>query len=726
MFLVNLKNIKLFTILCFCLVNIFPNKVFANDFDSKYKKILKKYSLYTDSVINDFYSGGLIGNGLLGASIYKQSGDTLCWEVGRTDVCDHRQENNPILYTDCRLPIGKFLIPIKKSTSSMLMDLYECEVSGSVKEEKKILFKWKTMSPAMHNVFIIELEGKKLPDIIFKPDISISPRYTFKEQAYRRSDKLVGYTANPAPILYSENDFFICKQPLKAGGEYSTVWRINTYKNKKVLIASIGYSQTRTDTEKDAINDIKLVLNEGFKNVKYKHKDWWHKFYSKSYVCVSEDKFNALFWKELYKLGSATRSNRNPIDLMGPWFHNQTPWPAIWWNLNIQLTYSPMFVVNHCELVVPLLNMLDKNIDNLKKNIPSECPYPAIAIGRSSSYNCQAKTGKEHGLILWTLFYYWKYCTYTNNKERLKNNMFPLLKLAVNYYRHLLFKGNDGYLHLPMSHSPEYGNAEDCNFELSLLRWGCETLVEIDNIFDLNDSLLPEWKNILTNLVPYPTDEDGFLIGNNVKLRSGHRHYSHLLMLYPLQNFPLDTYDNIQLAKKSIDYWLGFKINAYYCGYTYTGASSMCTLMGDGESSHSYMNALFKKYPVFKTLYKEGEAGPVFETPMSALASFTEMLLSSNGQTIKIMPAIPKVWEEVEFNRLLADNGFEVSAKRHKGQTEKIIIKSLYGGTCKVYCDIPKEYRKIICKGNIIISEKGNNELILSIPKGQSITIKRK
>lgn len=696
---------------------------FATILNVKYEAALKKYSLYTDSVTNDYYSGGLIGNGLLGASIYKQPGDTLCWELGRADVCDHRNESYSVLYTDCRLPIGKFLIPMDGGSSSMLMDLYKCEVSGCVRRSQGNFY-WKTLSPAEHNVFVIELEGENLPEVIFKPDLSISPRYIFKNQAYPRSDYLVGYKANPSSYIYSNNGFFICKQPLKAGGEYTTVWTISELKNKKILVASIGYSQSRTDTELDAINNIQAVLEEGLKKVKYRHIEWWHNFYSKSYVSVSEDKFNALFWKELYKLGSATRSNGSPIDLMGPWFHNQTPWPAIWWNLNIQLTYSPMFVVNHCELVTPLLDMLDENIYNLQKNVPSNCPYPAIAVGRSSSYNCKSITGKEHGLILWTLFYYWKYCTYTVDDIRLKTKLFPLLKLAVNYYRYLLYRGEDGYWHLPMSHSPEYGNAEDCNFELSLLRWGCETLVKIDNMFSINDQLLPDWKNMLEYLVPYPVDQDGFMIGKNVKLKSGHRHYSHLLMLYPLQNFPLVTSKNIQLAKKSIDFWLGFT-NAYYCGYTYTGASSMCTLMGDGESAYSYLNKLFDKYPISKTLYKEGDAGPVFETPMSALASFAEMLLSSHGDVIRVMPAIPKAWNDVEFSGLLADNGFEVSACRHESKIEKIEIKSLYGGKCQVACDIPKEHRHINLRGAKILSECENGNLILSIPKGKTVIIRR-
>ncbi|WP_303227565.1 glycoside hydrolase family 95-like protein [Parabacteroides goldsteinii] len=717
-----MKNYRTTAILIGCLINIYCINASISNFDNKYKKVLEKYSIYTDSVINDYYSSGLIGNGLLGASVYKQQGDTLCWELGRTDVCDHRKENYSILYTDCRLPIGKFLVPMAKGSSSMLTDLYKCEVSGRIKNIDGTV-SWRTLTPAEHNVFIIELEGENIPEIIFKPEQSISPRYTYKDQAYRNNDFLVGYTANPDPIVYTKNEFSICKQPLLAGGEYTTVWTISNRKNKKVLIASIACSQVHTDTEKEAINNIKTVQKETLKKVEKRHLKWWHTFYSKSYVSVPEDRYNAFFWSQLYKLGSATRSNRYPIDLMGPWFHNETPWPAIWWNLNIQLTYSPMFTINHSELSIPLLKMLDDNVENLKRNVPALCPYPAIAIGRSSTYNCKRTVEKEHGLLLWTLFYYWKYCSYTMDDTRLKEKLFPLLKLSINYYRYLLFKGEDKYLHLPSSHSPEYADTEDCNFELSLLRWGCETLIKTDKRFTINDPLLPEWENILNNLVPYPADQDGFLIGKNTKLKSGHRHYSHLLMLYPLQNFPLTTAENIEIAKKSINYWLGFK-NAYYCGYTYTGASSMSTLMGEGNRAYNYLNIFFDKYMTPNTLYKE--AGPVFETPMSALASFTEMLLSSNNETIRIMPAIPDTWKNIKFDNLLAEGGFEVSAQRSNGLTENISLKSLYGGKCKVYCDIPDKERKIETSKTVTIQTGENNSLILSIPKGETVTIIRK
>ena len=686
--------------------------------EKQLRRELRLCSFFLDSVVNDYYSSGLIGNGLLGASVYKEKGDTLCWELGRVDVVDHRTENFPLLYKNNRLPIGKFLIPMNGGKSTLLTDYSVAEVSGIVSGSTGS-FTWRTLTPACHRVYIIEMKGENLPSISFRPEMSVSPRYLFANGKRKLWDKgIEDYKPNPPAFLYTEGDYYVCKQPMLAGGEYTTVWTIKKTKNKQVLIASVAYSQTRTDTEKEAIKDIENVLAVSLNGVENIHRKWWKDFYSKSYVSVDEDRYNRLFWSQLYKLGSATRSDGYVIDLMGPWYHNNTPWCAIWWNLNIQLTYSPLFGVNHCELSVPLFDMLDREIKNLQKNATSG-KYPAVAIGRTSAYDCLSSVGREHGLLIWTLFYYWKYCNYTQNEIRWKDKLFPLLKLAVNHYRNMMFVGDDGYLHLPKSHSPEYADAEDCNFELALLRWGCKILIDSDKKFGINDELLPEWKRILDELVPYPRDENGFLIGKGVKLTSGHRHYSHLLMIYPLGNFTSDTPENLDIINRSIDYWLGFKTNSYYRGYTYTGASSMMTIQGNGERAYSYLNIFLDKFFRPNTLY--GEDGPCFETPMSALAAYTEMLLSSNAGLIRIMPAVPSCWKDIRYERLLAENGFEVSAYKKDGVIQEVHIKSLYGGRCKIDVDIPEDFRKIKADSGVIF--ESGKMISIVMPKGKTISI---
>ena len=51
---------------------------------------------------------------------------------------------------------------------------------------------------------------------------------------------------------------------------------------------------------------------------------------------------------------------------------------------------------------------------------------------------------------------------------------------------------------------------------------------------------------------------------------------------------------------------------------------------------------------------------------------------------IRIFPALPSAWKEVEFHDLRAEGAFLVSAKRTAGETDWVRIKSLVGGLCRV------------------------------------------
>ncbi|GAA1364889.1 hypothetical protein [Streptomyces beijiangensis] len=50
---------------------------------------------------------------------------------------------------------------------------------------------------------------------------------------------------------------------------------------------------------------------------------------------------------------------------------------------------------------------------------------------------------------------------------------------AINFCARFLHEGPDGKLHLPLTtRSPEYANAADCAYGLSLIRWGARTLID--------------------------------------------------------------------------------------------------------------------------------------------------------------------------------------------------------------------------------------------------------
>jgi hypothetical protein len=177
------------------------------------------------------------------------------------------------------------------------------------------------------------------------------------------------------------------------------------------------------------------------------------------------------------------------------------------------------------------------------------------------------------------------------------------------------------------------------------------------------------------------------MIGAGQKLEISHRHFSHLLMVYPLHLVDPQSAADRPVIEKSLDHWIGFK--GALQGYSYTGASAMCSWLGRNDRAVQLLDEFIDQYVKANTMYLE--AGPVIETPLSGAASIHELVLQSwtsddsgFGTHIRVFPAVPDSWPDVSFDRLRAEGAFEVSAVRRGGKTRFVQIKSLAGSPCRV------------------------------------------
>lgn len=656
--------------------------------DINWQRFMDHQQMKWDQLGRDYYSGIILGNGLLGTNIYQEADSSIRFDIGRSDVVDQRQEALPeigAVYTKARLPIGHFNLKTKGKIirADLTLDLYNAEAKGVIYTTEGSLSLFAYVC-ADQNVIYIELHenGKeRASGYQWIPARSISPRYL---QSYPK-DKPSDFPDNPTPHLYNENGYTVCTQPFLNKGAYSTAYKQGNNGAVKKLLVSIGYNQTNSQRSvSEAIQQLSAFEKRGEENSR-QHRSWWHKFYQKSFVSLPDKRMENFYWIQLYKLAASTREDKLPLDLMGPWT-DATPWPAIWWNLNIQLTYSPIFTANHLELGNPLFKSLHDHEQNLIQNVPAKWRHDAAAIGRPSSYDLispitekEIETGNfEAANLTWALYYYYQYYCYSQDTAALRNNIFPLLKKATNFILHLLQKDEKGMYHVPPSLSPEYAIAEDNNYTLSTLRWALSTLIKVDLENELQDPDADKWQEILRQLVPYPIGETGYLIGKNVALTSSHRHYSHLMMIYPFHLVDAGKENGRELIERSITHWLSLK--GALQGYTYTGAASMYAALGDGQASYNLLNDFFDKYIQPNTLYRE--AGPVIETPLSAATSIQEMLLQSWGGNIKLFPAIPNEWKDISFRSLRTEGAFLVSADLRNDTIRYIGIQSLAGNPC--------------------------------------------
>lgn len=686
------------------------------------QQFLSRLDPVWDTTHTYFYEGAFIGNGLEGAMIYREDSNALRWDINRTDLT--APSNNPE-YSRARFGVGKYVLRMsgKILSSSMRIDLWNGMVKGSITTNKgKVEF----ISYVHHQNRVMVTEVKEVGEhisFIFIPEKA----KVIKDYQWSEANATFEYPAEP--VKYNQiSGVQLYQQTFKNEKSSYEVGNIELVKDgKRIFLSNISSKVPFSTDTTAAFTRIKAAEALGADALLSTHNTWWHRFYATSFVSLPDARLASFYWIQRYKLGSSLRADGPMLDLMGPWFA-YTPWPAIWWNLNVQLTYSPLYSLNELALGETLYKTLDKNTPNLIANVPEPFRHNSAGIGRVTTYDLKGEVNllyskfpyydKEPGNLQWVMHNYFQQYRYSLDDSLLRYRLYPLLKRSTNLYLNILVKDKMGKYHLPETFSPEYALTKDANFDLALLKWGCKTLLFIENKFNLHDSLATIWQDVITNLTPFPTDDTGLRIGADTSLTTSHRHFSHLLMIYPLRLLSWDNTIDRPLIQTSIDHWLGLK--GGHAGYTYTGAAAMNAAMGRGDSALKYMNIFLDNLPV-STLYRE--AGPVIETPYSAVTSIHEMILQSHDGIIKVFPATPRAWSDAAFYKLRAENAFLVSALRKEGKTQWITIESLKGAVCKVKLDADLVNIKLTGKRKFIYKKLANNVIELDLKRGETITI---
>ena len=181
--------------------------------DSYLEEFLSKQNTHWTEIKNDFdipgpdrpegykglnkqgyYSGALMGNGLIGTNMYKaEAPDTYRLNVGRSDVTEQREGYD--LYKKGRLPIGYFTLKTVGNVTAEEMDLsiYDAQTTGIFTTNKGcIAFKTYGKGGKTENVEVYSEKGNTCrvqTDIL--PD----------ELVVTRKGKQVDYSLLPSPEM---------------------------------------------------------------------------------------------------------------------------------------------------------------------------------------------------------------------------------------------------------------------------------------------------------------------------------------------------------------------------------------------------------------------------------------------------------------------------------------------------------------------------------------------
>jgi alpha-L-fucosidase 2 len=175
------------------------------------------------------------------------------------------------------------------------------------------------------------------------------------------------------------------------------------------------------------------------------------------------------------------------------------------------------------------------------------------------------------------------------------------------------------------------------------------------------------------------TENNELMFAPTLPYNESHRHFSHLMAIHPLG---LIKWEDGKEAQKTIGNTIALldKIGPdYWCGYSYSWLANLKARAKDGEGAQKALEIFAKAFCLPNSFHANGDQ------TRSGLSKFTyrpftlegnfafasglqEMMLQSYAGFIEIMPALPAVWKDAEFQNLRAEGAVLVSAKKVGGR----------------------------------------------------------
>ena len=701
---------------------------------------MRLHDMTFDKLPQNWTQAPHFGNAMIGSMLY-QIDNTIRLQVFRADVHDHRDDTYGwTAYSRPRLMIGHFsLHPVGKLTGcNWRKDIFNAELTGTIKTDKgEIRIRHFTHADDM--AIITELTpsaGETECNWTWHPAPAKTTRggYPTNEAGRQKFAKRYGkhylktlkpYKPNPPGRQEEKGNVSVWVQDLLAGGQYATAWTEQVKKETRTHIVSIANSYPGSTATRTAVSDVKRFAKLNRTKWVKAHRKWWHDYYPMSFITIPDKSLESLYWQTIYRFGCTARAGRCIVDTPGLWFQGRS-WPYFTTDWNIQSALWPVYAANRLELGQGLVDRLyEKRAELINAVRPVEWQSDsaflpiAVAWDMRGSREGDMRYYDMVGTLPWTMHNMWWQYRYSMDDEMLREKIYPLLRRSINLYLHIVEETDDGKLRLQPTYSPELGVFKDCNFDLALFKWGCHTLLKASKRLGIDDPLIPRWEDVTKRLVDYPYDEYGYMLGRNKSSSKNHQHFSNLLMIYPLYLVNIEQTGTADVMKRSFHRALSTAGPEQRQAMVQAHAGPIGTAQGLGDE------ALVSLKRLQGDLYPNGlwYESPCIEATLSAANIIQDMLIQSwsdpaakESGPIRVFPATPAEWKDIEFHDLRTEGAFLVSAKRTDGATEWVRIKSLAGEPCRVRPGFSGEVR---------IKSKGKHKLKLVAPGIYEIDMKK-
>ncbi len=400
-----------------------------------------------------------------------------------------------------------------------------------------------------------------------------------------------------------------------------------------------------------------------------------------------------------------------PTNLQGIWCnHFDSPWDSKFTiNINAQMNYWAVDIANLSECGKPLYSFLKE----LEKNgkITAQEMYGmkgALAHHNTDIWADTAPqdivTGSTYWVfgLAWMALHLYEHYQFSKDINFIKEHYY-IIKSACEFCLDWLYE-YDGELMTIPSTSPEnvyISNGKNlcftksCASDFEIMSELFDACIKSSEVLDCDNEFRDALKEKMRQFPEYKIGSKGQLLEWGVEygeIDPGHRHFSHLISLYPGKQFDLEINEKLnKAAKKSLE--LRLEYGSAQVGWSCAWAMNFFARLRQGKDAYKYFTKLIANSTIDNLL----NSHPPYQIDgnFGALAGICEMFIQSHNEKILLLPSVDKnIFKNGKIEGLKARGNIVVDIYIVDGKLDSAKFKSPISQKVTVeYQDITQEIK---------------------------------